>query len=231
MPGELEKLRIESYRQETRTGEPVETFTLQFNPAAFARAYEIEFNQQSGTGNTPGPAEFKSYKAQDYNLEFTLDGTGVSGGEPLQVAESVATFLRVTHDLDGETHRPRHLKLVWGQHLALRCILKSATVNYSLFKPDGSPLRAKITAVFSESVDEQLRTAREDERSADLTRAWIVRGAETLPLIAYHHYGKAEYYLRIARFNGLDDFRSLTPGQILRLPPADRLPVEESNDA
>jgi hypothetical protein len=227
MPGELEKLIIFSYRDEVRQGEPADTFALQFNPATFSRVFEIEFNQESGTGNTPGPAEFKRYKSQDYTVEFLIDGTGVSGGEPVDVAHTVATFLRITAEMDGEIHRPRFLKLIWGQHLALRCVLKSVTINYTLFKPDGSPLRAKLTAVFSESVDEQLRTAREDETSPDLTRVRILRQDETLPNIAYQHYGDAAEYARLARFNNLDDFRALVPGQSLALPPTEQLPTQE----
>jgi len=233
MFGQLAKLVIHSYLDEARTGAPKETFTLQFNPAAYTRAVEIEFEQQTGSGNTPGPAKFKRFKSQDYTLEFTLDGTGATANalEPrLDVPAKVAEFLRSTGEMDGEIHRPRFLVVTWGT-LLVRCVLKSASLNYTLFKPDGTPLRVKVSAVLSESVDEELRVATEDKQSPDLVRAHELRRGETLPLLAHRHYGDAALYARVARFNGLDDFRALVPGRVLRFPPLAQLPPPEAADA
>lgn len=105
MPGELEKLRVEAYRDEQRQGDPVAVFEVQFNPNAYARAQEIEFESESGAGNTAGPARFKRYKAQDCTLEFTLDGTGASG-TVIEVEDQVQAFLKVAAEMDGEIHRP-----------------------------------------------------------------------------------------------------------------------------
>lgn len=221
MAGELEKLRIEAYQDEQRQGSPVEVFEVQFNPNAYTRSYEIEFETESGAGNTSGPARFKRYKVQDYTLDFTLDGTGVSG-TPLEVEDQVKAFLAVAAEMDGEIHRPPFLIVSWGT-LVLKCVLKSATINYTLFKPDGHPLRAKISAVFSESIDEELRTAEEGKSSPDLTRAWPVQRGEDLPRIAYEHYGDETLYAAVARYNDLDHLRAQLPGRALRLPPLDQL--------
>src|SRR5690606_33145647 len=155
MTGELKKLQIEAYASEDREqgGEPIATFSVQFNPASFTRALEIEFEQENGSGNSTGSAQFKRFKPQDYTIDFIVDGTGATGGDRLDVTETVDAFLAVTYEMDGDLHRPRYLRLVWGD-MALRCVLKSASVNFTLFRPDGKPLRAKVTAVFSESLDE-----------------------------------------------------------------------------
>jgi hypothetical protein len=228
MAGTLEKLTIVAYSDEQRTQE-VDTFEVQFNPSTYTHNYEIEFEEEAGAGNATGSAKFKRYKSQDYTIEFTLDGTGVSG-ESLEVQDEVESFLEIAGQMNGDIHRPNFLIVSWGK-LALRCVLKSTSINYTLFKPGGSPLRAKISAVFSESIDEQLRAAEEGKSSPDLTRSWQVQRGENLPRIAHDHYGDETQYAAVASYNNLDHLRDFGPGQALRLPPKKELPVITTTDA
>ena len=70
---------------------------------------------------------------------------------------------------NGDIHRPNYLKVVWGTLQVKRCVLKSATIVYKMFKPDGVPLRAVITATFTDNSDDQTRVAITQDQSADLT--------------------------------------------------------------
>jgi nucleoid-associated protein YgaU len=58
--------------------------------------------------------------------------------------------------------------------------------------------------------------------SADLTHARIVKEGETLPLISEKVYGDSKYYMEIARFNGLKNFRNIAAGTELILPPINK---------
>jgi nucleoid-associated protein YgaU len=40
--------------------------------------------------------------------------------------------------------------------------------------------------------------------------------------MCFRIYGDSKYYLDVAAANGLDDFRSLTPGAEIRFPPIDK---------
>ena len=119
---------------------------------------------------------------------------------------------------DGEIHRPRYLKLSWGS-LISKCVLKSAEITYNLFKPDGTPLRAKIACNFSENIEDKKRTAQEGKNSPDLTHQRQVQEGDTLPLMTYRIYGDPSYYLKVARFNNLTNFRQLEVGRTLYFPP------------
>ena len=55
--------------------------------------------------------------------------------------------------------------------------------------------------------------------SPDLSHLVEVRDGDTLPLLCDRIYGDAAYYVDVARFNGLDNFRQLTPGVRLHFPP------------
>ena len=61
------------------------------------------------------------------------------------VQGQVEQFQRVT-GYNGRIHRTNYLKMGWGTLALRRCVLKSASIAYKLFKPDGVPLRAFITS-------------------------------------------------------------------------------------
>lgn len=226
MSGELKKLFIESFTDEKFTGSPVATFTTMFNPNNYSIKYAVEYEEDQGKGTSALPQKFKCAKPIDLSLDFMIDGTGASedltvdGSAPGEkdVIDKVRHFLSVVYEYDGEIHRPRYLRVAWGT-LLFNCVFKSANVKYTLFKPDGSPLRATISASFYGTVDDEKRVAEEADKSPDLTRYHTVVEGETLPILAHKYYGDPRYYIALARANGLDDFRTLTPGQTLLFPP------------
>jgi Contractile injection system tube protein len=228
LPGQLKKLTIEAFKKikmdaKDRVGEP---FSVQFNPSTYSRVYDIDYDQHAGTGNSGAPPRFGQIKPQDYTFELVFDGTGVDSFlsiERMDVHDEIEKFLDLCARINGEIHRPNYLRVSWGK-LILACVLKSATIAITLFKPDGKPLRAKVTAVFSESIPEEQRVGQEAKQSPDLTHVRFLRRGETLPNLTDAIYGDPGDYAAVARFNDLDHFRALVPGAALRLPPAVDLP-------
>lgn len=215
--GELKKMVIEAYKEADYSGSPAETFTVMFNPNTYTQKHEVEYEERQGQGDSGSPQVFGKIKPQEYTFDFLFDGTGTAA-EKVEVNKVVDDFLRVTGKLDGEIHRPMYLKISWGA-LISKCVLKSAEITYTLFKPDGYPLRAKVKATFSENIEDALRVAEERKSSPDLTHVRIVREGEHLSLLSQRLYGDPKYYLQIAAFNNLTNFRRLRVGQELLFPP------------
>jgi hypothetical protein len=134
------------------------------------------------------------------------------------VQEKVERFQTVT-GYNGNIHRPNYLKIGWGTLTIKRCVLKSASIAYKLFKSSGVPLRAVITASFSDNSDDQTRVAMAQDESPDLTHFRVVKAGDSLPSLCTEVYGDPHLYLRVAQANRLDDFRNLVPGMRLRFPP------------
>ena len=111
-----------------------------------------------------------------------------------------------------------YLKIAWGAFIS-KCVLKSAEITYTLFKPDGYPLRAKVKATFSANIDDALRVAEERKSSPDLTHVRVVKQGDHLSLMTQQIYGDPGYYLQVARFNNLKNYRKLEVGQELLFPP------------
>jgi hypothetical protein len=218
--GMLEKLRIEAYDKPDYSGEPIGTFEAYVNPSEFTLAYEMEYDSGQGSGTTNSRMEFKKVKPGDLSLLFFLDGTGANG-VLIDVQERIALF-QTTTGYNGNIHRPNYLKVAWGTIEVRRCVLKSASIAYKLFRPDGRPLRAVITAAFTDNSDDQTRVAKAQDKSPDLTHIRLIKAGDTLPALCYEIYGDPGYYLEVARANQIDNFRNLIPGTRMFFPPLEK---------
>ncbi len=218
--GELEKLLIKSYDQADYSGEPIGEFRAFINPNEITMAYEMEYDSAQGSGTTGSRMEFKKVKPGDLALTFFIDGTGANG-VLVDVQEQVDLFQTVT-GYNGDIHRPNYLKVTWGTLQIKRCVLKSASIAYKLFKPSGIPLRAVISANFTDNSDDETRVAFAQDQSPDLTHMRIIKDGDTLPLMCYRIYGSPHHYIEVAKANGLDNFRQLVPGEQLFFPPLEK---------
>jgi hypothetical protein len=216
--GQLEKLLVRAYSApDYAEGSLIDTFEAYVNPNEITLAYEIEYDSAQGSGTTGSRMDFKKVKPGDLSLAFFLDGTGANGVK-IDVQQQVEKFQAIT-GYNGDIHRPNYLKVAWGTLQVKRCVLKSASIAYKLFKPDGTPLRATITATFVDAVEDQTRVALAQDASPDLTHVRVLRAGESLAALCTQIYGRPELYPKVARANGLDGLRHLPAGTRVRFPP------------
>jgi len=134
------------------------------------------------------------------------------------VKTQIGNLKGVIYKYDGNEHEPRIVRLLWGS-LSFIGRLQSMSVQYTLFKPGGEPLRAKISLSFINYMSNAEESLRADRRSPDLTHVVEVRAGDTLPLLCYRIYKDCSYYTEIARINNITSFRDLQPGVKLSFPP------------
>lgn len=218
--GTLEKLTILAYSKPDYSGPVLSAFEAFVNPAEITLAYEMEYDSAQGAGTTAARMNFKKVKPGELALSFFLDGTGASG-RPCDVQGAIEGFQAVT-GYNGDIHRPNYLKVMWGQLQVKRCVLKTASITYKLFRANGVPLRAVIAASFLDNSDDKTRVALAQDQSPDLTHRRVVKAGDSLPLLCHEIYGDPRRYAQVARVNGLDDFRNLAPGTALLFPPLER---------
>jgi hypothetical protein len=218
--GRLERLLIKAYEKPDYSGAALDEFAAYVNPSEITLAYEMEWDSAQGSGTTNSRMNFKKMKPGDMSLSFFIDGTGANG-RPADVREQVEKFQTVT-GYNGNIHRPNYLKIVWGTLQVKRCVLKSASITFKLFKPDGIPMRAVIAATFTDNSDDQTRVALAQDQSADLSHVRVVQAGDNLPGMCERIYGDPRRYVDVAAANRLDEFRNLTPGTRLLFPPIER---------
>ena len=216
--GRLEKMLIIAYgneRYEDETGR----YTVMVNPETYTYNYQIELESTQGTGTSTANLRFNRAKPEELTFDFIFDGTGVIPGTTgKNVVEELENFKNLVIKFQGESHQPYYVSLVWGT-LLFKGRVKSLKIDFKLFNNDGTPLRAVATVTFLGSVEDNLRVAQENAQSPDLTHLVEVKEKDTIHLLANTVYGNSNQYIRVAKANDLNHFRSLKTGQPLRFPP------------
>jgi phage tail protein X len=224
--GALEKLEISPYTDEkfTKPARP-KPLKIPINPDQYTRSLKIRYNDQKGAGSGGPSPLFDKIEKELITFVFYFDGTGVVPRAPgvvpatsKGIAHQIEAFKAVTCSFDGNIHSPYFLKLVWGL-LLFKCRLQTLTLNYTMFSPNGIPLRAKADAAFLGYTDEYELRAKLKNSSPDLTHVLTVEAGDTLPLLCNRVYGRSDYYTQVAEANGLTGFRDLKPGTQLVFPP------------
>jgi hypothetical protein len=218
----LEKLKILAYSDPERK-QSAGVFEAMFNPSSYMQTHSIPWTKQLGMNSSGQTLSYVGSFSGTLSLNLVLDGTGVdelgaAASERKSVKERVQNFFDTTLHYNGNIHEPYYLSVEWGS-LKFLCRLAATTIKYTAFERNGDPLRAELTVQLSADLPPDKRAKLEGKKSADLTHSRIVRQGDTLPSLTKQIYGSADRYLEVARFNGLDDFRRLIPGQELIFPP------------
>ena len=217
----LEKLTIQYERGKTgRFGGRVEAL---FNPNAFTLAYQVDWETRKAA--LPGLGYHLGFTGSSYTpptltLELffdtyeTGDGAAPSSTSVTTHTEQIVNLLRI----DSELHRPPICRLLWGKLQLFQGVLTSLSQSFSLFQPDGTPVRATLNCTFTLHRSTTLAMKALDLHSADVPKTRTVRGGDTLSGIAAEEYGDPAAWRTLATANGLANPRVLVPGQVLRIP-------------
>ncbi|MEM9835011.1 MAG: hypothetical protein AAF828_00830 [Bacteroidota bacterium] len=219
-PGKLEKMIILGFKdvEHNEPSSPRRQEVL-VNPETYSQEYTIEYNTDTAQGEDGAEAKYTRHSPSEFSCDLWFDNTGIIDGKPQpDIHDQLDTFKKFLLDLEEETHEPRHFKIIWGKML-FNGRLTALNVEYKLFKPDGTPIRAKATVTFVGSFDDVLRQARSNLQSPDLTHQRIVHAGETLANLCQEIYGDVRYVNTIARLNELNSFRRVEVGQVLFFPP------------
>jgi Contractile injection system tube protein/LysM domain len=100
-----------------------------------------------------------------------------------------------------------------------RCIVESIKQKFTLFSPEGIPLRATLSVALREykTLDEQL--AQLNLTSPDRTHSHVTRSGDTLSSIAAQYYRSPGDWRSVADANAIEDPRRLAVGAFLTIPP------------
>jgi len=216
--GKLEKMMIMAYAKPNFSQQVGSTFNVLVNPEKYTHSHSVSYNKETGQGSPGTSIKFEKVDPEKVSFELVFDATGVIPGSSSPIQSQIDSFKELVYNYNGEIHSTNYLKLSWGT-LLFKCRLTSLEVTYTLFKPDGTPLRAKANASFEEYTDANTIAKEANKSSPDLTHMRTVRSGDTLPLMCYRIYGDSKYYLHVAEANDLSDFRELKPGQTLLFPP------------
>ncbi len=238
MAGAISKVIIGTY-QDSTYGRTISTsaFKALINPTGFSFTRKNDFDKVQPIGAVDGEQKFSKAGPPSLQLEFLFDGTGVTeentgiklinaikrkSFEKKAVTDQLYEFYEATGAYDGTIHKPHNVIVIWGK-FEFKGILEEFTIDYKLFKNDGTPLRAIGKATFGGSVSRELAEKKVKKSSPDLTHKRTIQDGDTLPLMTERIYGDSKYYLEVAKANNLINFRQLVPGEELYFPPIEKI--------
>ncbi len=208
-------------------------YPIQYNPT------ELSFDKQAQIAEITIPGldapiqQFVRGNAEKLTLEIfcdtTDDGMGVGARS---VTEETDKFYQLVKIIPGR-HAPPVVTFYWndkfpGVHLdekwgnqrrnSFTGVAESVRQKFTMFSPEGVPLRANVTLVLREyrTIEEQLYQL--NPSSPDRTHGHVLAVGETLSAVAGRYYDRPGEWRRIAEDNDIEDPRRLQPGQLLRVP-------------
>lgn len=202
----------------TGTGIPV-----QFNPEEYTLNRDINYAQAAIPGLSAPILQFVNGNMQTLEMELFIDSYEQHkvGSRVVNAAQSdVRLLTRQVTDLmniEPSTHAPPVLLFTWGS-LAFTCVLARVSQKFVMFKPDGIPVRARLTVSFNEYRNVDLEAKEIKRETSDYSKRHVVSQGETLSSIAAREYGDSRLWRVIAIANRLQHARRLAPGLKLLLP-------------
>lgn len=194
-------------------------FLAMFNPENIAISEVVDWDKKQYPSQSGCETRFQKINPRTFTLDLTLDGTGVNtNGVKIPVTAQIVLFRLATTSVSGADHRPNYLLIQYGLFIC-NCVLTSSTVTYTMFDMFGLPIRAKISATFTERTSTTLSNILGMLSSPDLTHYIQVKEGDLLPLLTNQVYKNQNYYLQVAKANKLKNFRKLQAGTTLTFPP------------
>jgi phage tail protein X len=197
-------------------------FEVQFNPAEYTREKSAQIGEIGIYGIDSPILQFVRGQNEKLTMELFFDTTEDGMGDDATNVETLTGEFYQLVKIQPETHAPPRIRFTWGEGLSFKAIVESIQQKFTLFNPQGVPLRATLSVTFREykTLEEQLAELKLE--SPDLTKHRIVKRGDTLSRIAAREYGDSRLWRAIAEANpALQNLRQLLPGTVLVVPPLD----------
>jgi nucleoid-associated protein YgaU len=200
-----------------------DVITFRFNPTEYSISKTNPWQSKPVVGRNVPKLDFTGGGAQTLSLEIFLDVYEKEGADVSAETRKLFQLTLVQEKLWNEKtnkSRPPLCIFEWGPNWSFTAVVMKLDVRYTLFRPDGTPVRATAKITLQEAEDFQEQPAQNPTSHSDQPgrRRREVRPHDTLALISFEEYGDANRWRDIARENNIDDPLSIRPGQILAIP-------------
>lgn len=186
-----------------------------FNPTEYSVSTSLTYGKQSLPGLTTPVTQFVSGDAETLTMELLFDTYEDRADVRKEYTDTIDLLLQV----DGSLHAPPLCQVVWGTALAFTAVLESAEKTFTMFTPEGVPVRARVNVTFSKYDRPGNQAPASPPESADKTKVWSVTEGDTLWGIAAEEYGDPRQWRVIAEANEIENPRTLRAGRDVVLPP------------
>lgn len=224
-----------TFQEVTANGSLGESVAVSFNPTEYTLSKSTQVAEVTIPGLDSPILQFVRGQAETLSLDLFFDTTESGADDNAKpVVELTDKFYQLVK-IRGAAHAPPVVFFSWGtdfpgsrtydslgtanqQRHGFKCIVDSVKQRFTMFSPQGVPLRATVTVSLKEykTLSEQIKEI--NKQSADRTHTRVLKSGETLNKIANDVYGDPTQWRAIATHNGILDPLNLRPGTVLEIP-------------
>lgn len=196
-----------------------QTIKLQINPTSLKCSIGLSYSNDKSVGKSDTEINYERSNGSTLSFDFIFDDTGII---PIPQKQSLVEMINhletIVYKINSETHEPNYLQINWGSFL-FKGRMSSLIYDYTLFRPDGSPLRVKVSMTIKGYMSKLKESKMVGRQSSDLSRVVTLKSGENIPLLCKQIYGDSSYCFDVADYNNLADFRNVQIGTQLMFPP------------
>jgi hypothetical protein len=201
-----------------------------FNPKDYTILKTNTWTVDPVVGSALPTAQFGGGRPRTLTLDLLFDATDSDELDVRAVTDRLFKMMEIDKALGSgrgkNSGRPPMVTFSWGSTVTFKAVAESLSVQYLLFRPNGTPIRAQ-TKLSLTQVDKAMdkSSGRGGGRGTNPTTRAIpgigshtVRDGDSLASIAFEHYRDPTRWRPIAEANGIDDPLRLRRGATLAIP-------------
>jgi Contractile injection system tube protein/LysM domain len=202
-----------------------------FNPQQYAISKANEWRSTPVVGSSLPTVQFGGGMGRELSLELLFDASDSSSKDVRSVTDQLFLMMEATQTTSGDRNaaRPPTVTFSWGPMVTFTAVCRHLAVTYTLFKPDGTPIRAfaglsllQIERADSRSGSGPPPAQNPTTRATGQLTVHVLTEGDSLSALAYDAYGDPTRWREIAEANDIDDPTRLPRGRAITIPGAAR---------
>ena len=191
-----------------------------FNPYEYTVAKTNTYREESRNRSEVPTIEFEKAGPQTLRLSLTFD-TYEAGEDVSLTTNELWRLMETRTRREGDRNQkipPPEVAFEWGVFRFV-AVITNMTQRFTLFKKDGTPVRARVDVTFTQHRDlNDYPGQNPTSGGGQVERVWRVVAGDRLDTIAYQVYGDTSKWRMIAERNQIVNPLSLRAGQQLAIP-------------
>jgi hypothetical protein len=129
----------------------------QYNPREFTIDKSVPWQKHNKANANGLQLEFTGAEGRTMDLIMLFDGyeEKASIRDKVAILETLAA-VREPNSTEDDKRRPHHCVVVWGTVMGggdnkFKCVIEHISTKYTMFSPEGAPLRATVTLKLKEA--------------------------------------------------------------------------------
>jgi hypothetical protein len=206
-----------------KNGKPVGggvSVTCMFNPFEYSVSMSNSYMENPKQQSDTPQGEFFKAGAQTLKLILVFDTYEADTDVSAETNKLWKFMLTKTQEESSQNEKiePPQVAFEWGVFKFVSYIT-SMTQKFTLFKKDGTPVRASVDVTFTQYTDvDDYQKQNPTSGGGPIERVWQVVAGDRLDNIAAQVYDDAAKWRLIAIHNRITDPLAIRPGQQLRIP-------------